>query len=61
MREVKPEEREEFAKRRRLEAIDAGDAGLNQHERKIQNILLLVLVLDVVLLALVVYQILGHN
>jgi hypothetical protein len=55
---VKPQERDELAKHRKLEAIDAG---LNQHDKKVQVTLLLVVILNVVLLALVVYQILGHN
>jgi cytoskeletal protein RodZ len=57
-RTVKPQERDELTKHRKLEAINDR---LAQHDRKIQVTLLLVVVLNVVLLAVLVYQFLGRD
>jgi hypothetical protein len=55
---VKPQERDELTKHRKLEAINDR---LAQHDRKIQVTLLLVVVLNVVLLAVLAYQFLGRD
>jgi hypothetical protein len=55
---VKPQERDELAKHQKLEAINDR---LVQHDRKMQATLLLIVLLNVVLLALVVYSLLGHD
>jgi len=54
---VKPVDRDELAKLRKLQAINDR---LAQHDRKSQITLLLVVVLNVVILALVAYQFLGR-
>jgi hypothetical protein len=56
-RPVKPQERDELAKYQKLEAINAR---LAQHDRKVQVTLLLVVVLNVVILALLAYLLLGR-
>ncbi len=56
-RTVKPQDRNELAKFRKLQAINDR---LAQHDRKSQTTLLLVVVLNVVILALVAYQLLGR-
>jgi hypothetical protein len=55
---VKPQDRDELAKHQQMEAINAR---LAQHDRKVQVILLLVVVLNVVILALLAYLLLGHD
>ena len=55
---MKPQERDELAKHQKLEAINAR---LAQHDRKVQLTLLLVVALNVVILALLGYLLLGHN
>ncbi len=55
---MKPQERDELAKHQQMEAINAR---LSQHDRKVQVILLLVVVLNVVILALLAYLLLGHE
>ena len=54
---MKPIERDELAKHQKLEAINAR---LAQHGRKVQITLLLVVVLNVVILALQGSLLLGH-
>jgi hypothetical protein len=54
---VKPQERDELAKHQKLEAINDR---LAQHDRKMQVTLLLVIVLNVVILALLAYLLLGR-
>jgi hypothetical protein len=54
---VKPIERDELAKYQKQEAINAR---LAQHDRKVQITLLLVVVLNVVILALLAYLLLGR-
>jgi hypothetical protein len=55
---VKPQERDELAKHRKLEAIQAE---LAQHRRMGQFALLLVVVLNAVIIALLAYLLFGHN
>jgi len=55
---VKPQERDELAKHRKFEAINVQ---LAQHDRKVQVTLFVVVVLNVVILALLAYLLLGHN
>ena len=55
---MKPQERDEFVKHQKLEAINGR---LAQHDQKMQVILLLVVTLNVVILALVAYQLLGRD
>ena len=55
---MKPQERDELAKYRKLEAINDR---LAQHDRKMQVTLLLVVVLNVVILALLAYQFFGRD
>ncbi len=54
---MRPRERDELAKHQKLEAINAQMA---QHSRKMLVTLLLIVVLNVLLLALVIYQLLVH-
>jgi hypothetical protein len=55
---VNPQERDELTKHREFEAINAR---LAQHDRKVQVTLLVVVLLNVVILALLAYLLLGHN
>ena len=55
---MKPIERDELAKYQKLEAINAR---LAQHDRKVQITLLLVVVLNVVILAVVAYSLLSRD
>jgi hypothetical protein len=55
---VKPQERDELAKHQKLEAINAR---LAQHDRKVQVTLLLAVILNVVILAPLAYLRLGRN
>jgi cytoskeletal protein RodZ len=55
---VKPQERDELAKHREFEAINAR---LAQHDRKVQVTLLVVVLLNVVILALLAYILFGRN
>jgi cytoskeletal protein RodZ len=57
-RTVKPQERDELTKHREFEAINAR---LAQHDRKVQVTLLVIVLLNVVILALLAYLLLGHN
>jgi hypothetical protein len=54
---VKPVNREELAKQRELEVINAR---LAQHNKTVRLTLLLVVALNVVILALLAYLLLGH-
>ncbi len=54
---MKPVDRDELAKLQKLQAINAR---LTQHDRKVHVTLLLVIVLNVVILALLAYLLLGH-
>jgi hypothetical protein len=57
-RTVNPQERDELTKHREFEAINAR---LAQHDRKVQVTRLVVVLLNVVILALPAYLLLGHN
>jgi hypothetical protein len=59
---VRPQDRDELAKHRKLEAInEALSAELSRHRRMARVALLLVVVLNVVLLAVLAWHLLGHD
>lgn len=55
---MRPQERDELVQHRKLEAINAK---LEQHRRMARTTLLLLVVLNVVALALLIYHLLGHD
>ena len=55
---VKPQERDELAQHRKLEAIQAE---LTQHRKMLHRTLLLVVLLSAVVLASLLYLLLGHH